>query len=65
MVYTPDGSKLLVGSHDNYIYIYETDTYKKLAVSEKKNASAIISIEVHSEGKYFRTTARKNFFFSY
>jgi WD40 repeat protein len=44
MVYSPDGSKLAVGSHDNKIYVYETDNYRLLGKCVK-HSSFIVSVD--------------------
>jgi len=31
MRFSPDGSKLAVGSHDQYVYIYDTSDYSLLS----------------------------------
>jgi WD40 repeat protein len=42
--YSPDGSKLAVGSHDNNIYIYDSSSYKLLGKLTKHN-SFIVSLD--------------------
>lgn len=52
--YSPDGSKLAVGSHDNNIYIYSTDDYRLLGKCSKHN-SFIVSVDWSIDGKYLRS----------
>lgn len=55
MAYSPDGSKLAVGSHDNKIYVYDVgDGYKKLGALDKHN-SFITSVDWSEDGKYIRS----------
>ena len=54
MSYSPDGSKLAVGSHDNNIYIYETEGYTLLGKMSKHN-SFITSLDWSQDGKYIRS----------
>jgi WD40 repeat protein len=52
--YSPDGTKLAVGSHDNNIYIYETSSYKLLGKLTKHN-SFIVSLDWSQDGSYIRS----------
>lgn len=52
--YSPDGSKLAVGSHDNNIYIYDANTYALLGKLTKHN-SFIVSVDWSADGKYIRS----------
>lgn len=52
--YSPDGSKLAVGSHDNNIYIYSTDDYRLLGKCTKHN-SFIVSVDWSLDGNYLRS----------
>jgi WD40 repeat protein len=54
MEYSPDGSKLAVGSHDNNIYVYSTSNYSLLGVCSKHN-SFITSVDWSLDGSYIRS----------
>jgi WD40 repeat protein len=54
MEYSPDGSKLAVGSHDNIIYIYETTKYEYIARC-KGHSSFITSVDWSEDGNYIRS----------
>lgn len=54
MEFSPDGTKLAVGSHDNKIYIYSTSNYAKLGVCSKHN-SFIVSVDWSVDGKFIRS----------
>lgn len=54
MEYSPDGSKLAVGSHDNSIYFYDSSSYSKLGVMSK-HSSYITSIDWSKDGTYLRS----------
>ena len=54
MKYSPDGSKLAVGSHDNKIYIYSTDNYKLIGKCTK-HSSFITSVDWSADGGYIRS----------
>lgn len=54
MEYSPDGKHLAVGSHDNNVYIYETDDYTKVGTCKAHN-SFIVSIDWCCESKFIRT----------
>jgi WD40 repeat protein len=54
--YSPDGSKLAVGSHDNHVYVYDTTNYKLLGKCGK-NSSFIVSIDWSADGLYIRTVS--------
>lgn len=54
MSYSPDGSKLAVGSHDNNIYIYDSNTYALLGKCTKHN-SFIVSVDWSKDGKFIRS----------
>ena len=41
--YSPDGTMLAVGSHDNNIYIYSSDDYSELGTTKSHN-SFIVSV---------------------
>ena len=56
MEYSPDGSKLAVGSHDNNVYIYSTDSYTLLGKCTKNN-SFITSVDWAADGSYIRTVS--------
>ena len=54
MEYSPDGSKLAVGSHDNNIYIYSSADYKLLGKCTKHN-SFIVSVDWSKDGNFIRS----------
>jgi WD40 repeat protein len=54
MAYSPDASKLAVGSHDNLIYVYETQNYSLLGKLKGHNAY-IVSIDWSYDNSYLRT----------
>lgn len=54
MRYSPDGSKLGVGSHDNKIYIYETDGYSLVGTCSKHN-SFITAFDWSEAGDYIHS----------
>jgi WD40 repeat protein len=54
MEYSPDGSKLAVGSHDNNIYVYSTSDYSLLGKCTKHN-SFITSVDWSMDGNYIRS----------
>ena len=54
MEYSPDGSKLAVGSHDNKIYVYSVPDYSLLGVCKKHN-SFITSVDWSLDGSYIRS----------
>lgn len=54
MSYSPDGSKLAVGSHDNNIYIYDADSYNLLGKLDKHN-SFIVSVDWSEDSSYIRS----------
>jgi WD40 repeat protein len=54
MSYSPDGTKLAVGSHDNNIYVYDTTSYKCCGKCTKHN-SFIVSVDWSECGKYIRS----------
>lgn len=54
MAYSPDGSKLAVGSHDNNVYIYDAETYEKLGKCKGHN-SFIVSVDWSEDNSYLRT----------
>jgi WD40 repeat protein len=54
MEYSPDGSKLAVGSHDNKIYVYDANSYKLLGKCTKHN-SFIVSVDWSLDGSYLRS----------
>jgi WD40 repeat protein len=52
--FSPDGSKLAVGSHDNNIYIYETSGYGLIGKCSKHN-SFIVSVDWSLDGQFIRS----------
>jgi len=52
--YSPDGSKMAVGSHDNNIYIYETANYELVSKATKHN-SFITALDWSTDGKYIQS----------
>ena len=54
LTYSPDGTKLAVGSHDNNIYIYDASSYKLLGKCTKHN-SFIVSVDWSKDGTYLRS----------
>lgn len=54
MTYSPDGSKLAVGSHDNNIYVYDSTTYDLLGTCKAHN-SFIVSVDWSSDGAFVRS----------
>ena len=54
MKYSPDGSKLAVGSHDNNIYVYDSSSYSLLGKCTKHN-SFIVSVDWSLDGQYLRS----------
>jgi WD40 repeat protein len=54
MRYSPDGSKLAVGSHDNNIYVYSTDNYRLLGKCTKHN-SFIVCLDWSLDGQFIRS----------
>ena len=54
LAYSPDGSKLAVGSHDNNIYVYSSSDYALLGVCKAHN-SFIVSVDWSTDGTYIRS----------
>jgi WD40 repeat protein len=54
MAYSPDGTMLAVGSHDNNIYIYSQDDYSKIGTLKGHN-SFIVSVDWSEDSKYIRS----------
>lgn len=54
LAYSPDGSKLAVGSHDNNIYVYNSSDYSLLGVCKAHN-SFIVSVDWSTDGTYIRS----------
>jgi len=52
--YSPDGSKLAVGSHDNKIYVYETSGYSLVGTCKAHN-SFIVCLDWSQDGKFIRS----------
>ena len=56
MRFSPDGSKLAVGSHDNKIYVYDAENYN-LVYKCEGCSSFIVSVDWTSDGSYIRTVS--------
>lgn len=54
MEYSPDGSKLAVGSHDNNIYVYDAESYELLGTCKAHN-SFIVSVDWSEDSSYLRS----------
>ena len=54
MSYSPDGTKLAVGSHDNNIYVYDSATYALLGKCSAHN-SFIVTLDWSLDGKFIRS----------
>lgn len=54
MKYSPSGQKLAVGSHDNKIYVYQTNKYGKYAVL-KAHSSFITCLDWSLDETYIRS----------
>lgn len=54
IAYSPDGSKLAVGSHDNNIYVYDAASHSLLGTCDKHN-SFIVSVDWSEDGSYLRS----------
>ncbi len=54
MEYSPDGTKLAVGSHDNNIYIYDATSYEKLGILKGHN-SFITCVDWSKDSTYIRS----------
>ena len=54
MAYSPDGSSLAVGSHDNRVYVYSTDSYT-LKGTCKGHSSYIMALDWSKDGAWIRT----------
>lgn len=54
MAYSPCGKKLAVGSHDNCIYIYCSETYDLLGTCKAHN-SFIVSVDWSEDSSYIRS----------
>lgn len=54
MAFSPDGTKLAVGSHDNNVYVYDASTWEKLGTLSSHN-SFIVSVDWDVDSKYLRT----------
>ena len=52
--FSPDGAKLAVGSHDNTIYVYDTNGYK-LTGRLTGHSSFIVSLDWSLDGSYIRS----------
>ena len=54
IAYSPCGSKLAVGSHDNNVYVYDASSYDLLGTCSKHN-SFIVSVDWSEDSTYLRT----------
>ncbi len=54
MTYSPCGSKLAVGSHDDAVYLYCAETYKLLGKGTAHN-SFLVSVDWSEDSTYLRT----------
>lgn len=54
--FSPDGSKLAVGSHDNRTYIYDTGKYSGRPRVCKKGSSFVVNLDWSKSGKSLQTT---------
>lgn len=54
MAYSPCGKYLAVGSHDDHIYIYDTENYSKQA-GMKAHTSFIVSVDWSEDSTYIRS----------
>jgi WD40 repeat protein len=54
LTYSPDGTKLAVGSHDNTIYIYDSSSYKLLGKCTA-HKSFIVSVDWSLDGTFLRS----------
>lgn len=55
MEYSPDGSKLAVGSHDNFIRLYSVESGYEHHCTLKGHNSFITSLDWSADGKYIRS----------
>ena len=55
MRYSPDSEKLAVGSHDNFIYLYNTSNYKP-AGKLKGHSSYITALDWSLDGDWIRSS---------
>lgn len=54
MRYSPDGQWLAIGSHDNYVYIFETGGYK-LKGKCWKHSGAVLGLDWSCDGRSLKT----------
>jgi len=54
MAYSPNGEFLAVGSHDNNIYIYDSDDYSLEGVLKAHN-SFIVSVDWSEDSTFIRS----------
>jgi WD40 repeat protein len=57
MALSPDKKWLAVGSHDNFIYIYDTENQFKLKSTCKGHSSYINSLDWSADSDYIRSTS--------
>jgi len=53
--YSPDGSKLAVGSHDNNIYIYDVNNGYSLSAVCKAHRSFVTQVDFTEDGQFLRS----------
>jgi len=54
--YSPDGSQLAVGSHDNKVYLYTGDKYEHKGLKCEAHNSYITHVDYTADGKAVRST---------
>lgn len=54
--FSPDGSVLAVGSHDNAIYCYRIPSFSKKTRPLNKHSSYITHLDFSEDGQYLHST---------
>ena len=54
MRYSPDGKWLAIGSHDNYVYIYDTVRYTKKS-RDWKHSGAVLGLDWSKDSTAIKT----------